>query len=891
MLPQHTLINGQLSKKYKEALVAFSPLNPELLSLKQWKKPIVHAEKSFRDDIFKYFEWQKTFLGHKKPEAFTEYVPISCLVSDENYIFTAASDKLIKVWEIGTGALMFSFHGHLGKVFSIIPNGDVIVSACSKKVIVWHLFSGNILTELTDKNSLHLSLHKLANQEFLVCQKSGHVTHYNLEDENFAQSAWECDQISSTSMTSDFNYLFTVSNSRVKVWDVHSCSLACEYLIKTEISSIKTSTQEDLFCTVSDYVEIWRFSDIEIHRYWETLNSPLKKSIVNIKAVGHVEWCGKYVFIGSDESEGKYFIHLLGVKHREQAEVPARVLVASSLESENVIASGDCIGNVCIWTVPRLEKMWAYREYGDLCLLQGVDLPITHLVWSGIALVSGSKKGSHTFYGLGGREQFITSPIQQFYSLDYLSDFTHKLTLCDFKLMPYKYQPEVPMIYKLRGFSNIPSPFPQLYSYFKHQESCINTASRLYEEVILTSEEELGLDDDESESSMLKDSEDINSVQSILEVKNDLNCRRCREIMLENTIWCNECGKVFHKDCYEAWKTVTEVEACLLCFKESHVGKEIRSNQRSGILPLPNNEELPQVGDDVVFIFQAYEEYLKIHPGVPMFDIEIFEYTRPTVMRVVNIEYVWPVQGSLLPVAPHVCSKVFLEVVGENKTLAIFCVNQGEKFLILLSEYLQKLDYISKNQGSVYLSFKGEITEEIVSQVFPLESRFELSPYKSFQLSKGPVCFWELGDFEKPAITLTGPCILKKYSRSVIFLYHPNLKNYKTIIIVPMYLSLIEEKLASGFYRSLNAVFFDVEIMGKNTEEYFGKRSEEYREFLRIQDKIKDEIRKNVILPKKNPDVCKESLFYMYMPWNCEALVTRIPENRSGNRRKLRKLN
>ena len=68
-----------------------------------------------------------------------------------------------------------------------------------------------------------------------------------------------------------------------------------------------------------------------------------------------------------------------------------------------------------------------------------------------------------------------------------------------------------------------------------------------------------------------------------------------------------------------------------------------------------------------------------------------------------------------------------------------------------------------------------------------------------------------------------------------------------------MYLQLIDQRLVSKYYRSLAAVLFDVDLILNNTEEFFGKESGEYKEFLKIHKEIKDFLIKFGKIPIKEP--------------------------------------
>jgi hypothetical protein len=103
-------------------------------------------------------------------------------------------------------------------------------------------------------------------------------------------------------------------------------------------------------------------------------------------------------------------------------------------------------------------------------------------------------------------------------------------------------------------------------------------------------------------------------------------------------------------------------------------------------------------------------------------------------------------------------------------------------------------------------------------------------------------------------------------------------------------LKIIEDRIASGFYRSKAAAFYDLQVFGDVVLEFFGKGSVECKEFKRIFEGVKKEIMDTTIDPPAivRADVSLE--FQVYLPQNYDKLPVsqEIVQNKF---KKLRKIN
>ena len=159
-----------------------------------------------------------------------------------------------------------------------------------------------------------------------------------------------------------------------------------------------------------------------------------------------------------------------------------------------------------------------------------------------------------------------------------------------------------------------------------------------------------------------------------------------------------------------------------MCFKALQVYKEPKIAQRVLIEKQVKSEFIPQVGDFVVFIFNAYEFYLKSNPYVPLLDVDILQYVDPTLMKIENIEYVWPLMSSFDLIATNVCMKVFLKVVGRTFSHCVYYIFKGERFLVLFEEYEAKLWEFQNNPIEVYTNYSEKV--EKVLEIKPFYNEF-----------------------------------------------------------------------------------------------------------------------------------------------------------------------
>jgi WD40 repeat protein len=87
---------------------------------------------------------------------------------DENYLYSAGEDKLIKRWDIETGSLQKSYKGHSQSVVFIFLHGDFLFSSSmDASALQWDKTTGAIINRFyTTPTAISVTC-LLANSEFL----------------------------------------------------------------------------------------------------------------------------------------------------------------------------------------------------------------------------------------------------------------------------------------------------------------------------------------------------------------------------------------------------------------------------------------------------------------------------------------------------------------------------------------------------------------------------------------------------------------------------------------------------------------------------------------------------------------------------------------------------
>ncbi|KAL0348600.1 UNVERIFIED_CONTAM: PH-interacting protein [Sesamum angustifolium] len=284
---------------------------------------------------------------------------------------------------------------------------------------------------------------------------------------------------------------------------------------------------------------------------------------------------------------------------------------------------------------------------------------------------------------------------------------------------------------------------------------------------------------------------------------------------------------------------------------------------KSSWLMLSAHEEgsryIPQRGDDVVYLRQGHEEYISYINSRNLGPWETIKRNIKAVefCRVEDLEY------STHPGSGESCCKMTLkfvdsssEVLGKSFKLTLPEVTGFPDFLVEKSRYDASMarNWTSRDKCQVWWKNEGEEDgswwEGRILSVKPKSLEFPDSPweryvvkYKSDPTETHHHSPWELYDtgsqWEQPHID---DDIREKLIHALAKLEQSGYKvqvkkpffcvkecrlfELEIRFPVPLSLEVIQSRLENNYYRSLEAMRHDVEVMLSNAESYFGKNAE-----------------------------------------------------------------
>ncbi|KAI3469301.1 hypothetical protein Pfo_025964 [Paulownia fortunei] len=311
--------------------------------------------------------------------------------------------------------------------------------------------------------------------------------------------------------------------------------------------------------------------------------------------------------------------------------------------------------------------------------------------------------------------------------------------------------------------------------------------------------------------------------------------------------------------------------------------RKLNQTGKSSWLMLSAHEEgsryIPQRGDEVVYLRQGHQEYISYINSRNLGPWETIKRNIRAVefCRVEDLEY------STHPGSGESCCKMTLkfvdpssDVVGKSFKLALPEVTGFPDFLVEKSRYDASVarNWTSRDKCQVWWKNEGEEDgswwEGRILNVKPKSLEFPDSPweryvvkYKSDPTETHHHSPWELYDtgthWEQPHIDddirdklihafakleqsgykvqdYYGVNKLKQVSQKTsfinrhVFAHHHILRVFNFLCTfvfpVPLSLEVIQSRLENNYYRSLEAMKHDVEVMLSNAESYFGKNVE-----------------------------------------------------------------
>uniref|UniRef100_A0A915HS75 Uncharacterized protein n=1 Tax=Romanomermis culicivorax TaxID=13658 RepID=A0A915HS75_ROMCU len=93
--------------------------------------------------------FDEDIMGRKRPVAtHTSYMSCCTFLRSDNLVLTGSGDSTCAIWDVESGQMIQSFHGHVGDVFSLdVPKADTsnifISGGADKHVLVWDIRTGH----------------------------------------------------------------------------------------------------------------------------------------------------------------------------------------------------------------------------------------------------------------------------------------------------------------------------------------------------------------------------------------------------------------------------------------------------------------------------------------------------------------------------------------------------------------------------------------------------------------------------------------------------------------------------------------------------------------------------------------------------------------------------
>lgn len=382
-------------------------------------------------------------------------------------------------------------------------------------------------------------------------------------------------------------------------------------------------------------------------------------------------------------------------------------------------------------------------------------------------------------------------------------------------------------------------------------------------------------------------------------------CFRCGSGYATKKCMNNNCINYFHGNyClmkmaidYDIAKPKNEILfiECLECFKKSYIVEVDESHLKKIVInmnDIPKNLFLgeknqisgyfPQKGENVYFILQAYEVYMRHYIEYIIFELDqetpVFFWKKeennkwysPFLCKVVDLNYEFLNPKTLCYLQKlygntFIHEKVKIIIRMKLKILdfdneiieIIFFENEQPDFLIREMVYLKSKKYFeSRKNDQVQIMLDNEIYNAEIIKSQPKENNinFKDSLYESLTIKflnennngKEPsvendeimlVSYWDLyiPDFKVENIMLKSlqDSFYKQFSRIIenntecvsVFLncvdeIRDHADNYYNIVPVPMYLELIGERLQNYYYITIESLKFDIELILKNAKLY-----------------------------------------------------------------------
>ena len=379
-------------------------------------------------------------------------------------------------------------------------------------------------------------------------------------------------------------------------------------------------------------------------------------------------------------------------------------------------------------------------------------------------------------------------------------------------------------------------------------------------------------------------------------IKNEKICFRCGGQFANKKCTNNNCERYFHgnfclkKLCVESQNSDDNC-LCLECYKD-YFEVELNENFQkiiNGInmnlvsknffleKKLISSVFFPQKGEEIYFIYQAYEAFLQKYYPYIIYEIKnkiffwekCFEINHPILCKIINISYEFQNLKTLAYIKKFygqknlqnnikILIRIQLYHEEENKEFEIiFFENDLPDFLIRRNYYEKTKQYyeeiICKNKNNIIQIYLGnECYEAKILNDIPQENNFYFSnsKYNSLKIKyinqnylqenddeETQISFWDI--YNSEGIMIDGKwgkiqekilshliSIMEKNKKDLKVFFEPvdeikdNALNYYNVVPVPMYLTLIKERLSHKYYLTQESFIYDIDLINSNSKLY-----------------------------------------------------------------------
>jgi serine/threonine protein kinase len=204
-------------------------------------------------------------------------------MSPTGKMFASASfDRTIKVWHLGTGALISTLEGHRGPVLALVfsPDGRSLISGSVDNTIrVWDLETETLQYPLTDHvgTSMALAMALSPDGQAIVTGSDDHTVRiWQISSGKLMRTIQHPRAVTAVDLSSDSRYLISgCSDNLVRIWDFSTGDLLHRL----------DAHKRDVNCVATYHQLLVSGSSDNTVKLWDLESGVLKRSLI-----GHLDW-------------------------------------------------------------------------------------------------------------------------------------------------------------------------------------------------------------------------------------------------------------------------------------------------------------------------------------------------------------------------------------------------------------------------------------------------------------------------------------------------------------------------------------------------------------------------------------------------------------------------